>query len=331
MELQPADLGGGLAVGVIKARVAVANAGRRGGRLRLATANRATSKKPAQLGPLDKILLRGSGLTGDTQKEAVAELATNRTALIIGSLAAPLGMLPGIIGMASSGSTIAASMMGAMAFATSAVIAGLSLSLGRRHLSSPLTDDEITNIIVANEGNILRQDFLRLAREIRKQENISPDVEDDLRGALRALGDAVDRLPFSPMKTTEASKLRENAVRIRAQADAETDALTQASLARQADAVERSAEAAERSALITKRTAALHAELAAQIESLRLGLTAFYTGDADVSGLAALSENVRSVAAEAVSVASARAELDTVSTYTPSTTEPQSLTLTAGR
>ncbi|MBC8142529.1 MAG: hypothetical protein H7Y38_13945, partial [Armatimonadetes bacterium] len=47
--------------------------------------------------------------------------------------------------------------------------------------------------------------------------------------------------------------------------------------------------------------------------SLRLGLSAYQIGDAGAATLATLSENVRTVAAEAVSVASAREELDAVS------------------
>jgi hypothetical protein len=132
------------------------------------------------------------------------------------------------------------------------------------------------------------------------------------------------------MQTANAAELREKVAALRARADAEADDVTEASLSRQADAVNRSADAAERSALLTKRIAALHDELAAQIESLRLGLNAFYTGDADTSGLAALSENVRAVAAESVSVADARAELDAVPVYAPPAAPPAQ-TLTLGR
>ncbi|MBC7805158.1 MAG: hypothetical protein H7145_03310 [Akkermansiaceae bacterium] len=328
MELQPADLGGGLALEVIHARVATANAGRRGGRLRAALVQRAPVGKPARLGMIDRLILRGSGLSEEAQNKAAEALSMTRTGMVIGSLAPTVGFLPAIFAFASQGNMAGVGVIAAMGLGMSAMVTGLSLSYGRRHVSAPLTEDELANLTVANQGSTLRQDFLRLAREISKQEKISPEAEAGLRDALRSLGDALEQLPFSTTNTASPVELRENAATVRSRADAEPDSVTQASLLRQADALERSAQAAERSALIWKRTIALHAELAAQIESLRLGLTAFYTGDGDVSGLAALSENVRTVAAEAVSVASARAELDAVPVYvSPAAPQAQALTL----
>ncbi|MBC8139706.1 MAG: hypothetical protein H8F28_27815, partial [Fibrella sp.] len=286
--------------------------------------------KPTRLGAVDKLILRGSGLTGEAETEAAGALSPTRLSMVAGSLASTVGLLPPVAIATSQGQFGAAGVLAAVGMILGAMVAGLSLSHGRRHVSSPLTEDELVNLTVASQGSSLRQDFLRLAREISKQDKISPEAEAGLRDALRSLGDALDRLPFPQTNTASSAQLRQNAVTVRIQADAEHDGVTQASLLRQADALDRSAQAAERSALLWKRTAALHAELAAQIESLRFGLTAFYTGDADVSGLAALSENVRTVAAEAISVASARAELDAVPVYaTP--TPPPAQTLTAGR
>lgn len=331
MELRPADLGGELAVQVVKARVAIANAGRRVGRFRTAFAEQTAKTKPTSLNMIDKLMLRGSGFSAESGPQALVAMGTYRRGVAVGAVAASLGILPGLMTMASQGNMAGAGAMGAVGITMSALMGTLFLTSGRRYLSSPVTDDELVNLTVTNQGSTLRQNFLRLARDVRKQESISPEAEAGLRDALRAVGEAMEKLPFSPVNTIDASELRRNAAAIRAQADAETDAVTQASLSRQADAVERSAAAAERSSLLTKRTTALQAELAAQIESLRLGLTAFYTGDTDVSGLAALSENVRAVAAEATSVADARTELDAaVNTYSSPAT-PQAQTITIGR
>ena len=327
MELRPADLGGELAVEIIRARVAAANAAQRGGHLRAALARRAGANPPAHLGTVDKWFLSGSDLAGDARNKAAAALAPTRLSMLVGTVAASVGMVMPALAMAAQGDAIGAGVFGACVVGLSAMIGGISLARGRRHVSAPLSSDELADLTVAAADNTLQQDFLRLAREIRQQENIAPEVVPPVRDALRSLGDALGRLPSALGSTASAQSLHQNAASIRTQAAAETDPVTQASLDRQADAVERSAQSAERSALVTKRTVALRAELAAQIESLRLGLTAFDTGSGDVSGLAALSENVRTVAAEAVSVASARAELDAPYSQTAS----QAQTLTAGR
>lgn len=326
MELRPADLGGEIALEIIRARVAAANTERRrGGLLREALANRPPSKK-SRLGALDNPVLRGSGISGGAQKEAVA-LSQTHTALV--ASVTVLGMLPAILMLASQGNLFKAGILGAVGLGMSAVATTSTVMKGRRYLSAFVTDDEMAALTGAGHGNALRRDFLQLVRDVSKMEKIAPEAEAGLRDALRSLGDALGQLPFPQASTASSAQLRQNAATVRTQADAEHDGVTQASLLRQADALDRSAQAAERSALLWKRTAALHAELAAQIESLRFGLTAFYTGDADVSGLAALSENVRTVAAEAVSVASARAELDAAPVYAATTAPAQ--TLTVGR
>jgi hypothetical protein len=59
-----------------------------------------------------------------------------------------------------------------------------------------------------------------------------------------------------------------------------------------------------------RRAHALRAELTAQMDALREGLTGFHVGMADTTLLTHLAEDARRVAAEASAVAQARAELD---------------------
>ena len=187
------------------------------------------------------------------------------------------------------------------------------LAFYQRWFTAPVTEEEIGKLSDAVTGNASQSDLLKLAREMMRQENVAPDAAQNLCDALRLLGNAAERLPAATHPQTAPDTLRQAADAARAEANRETDPVTQASLLRRADALERSAASAVQAAIIAKRTEALRGELAAQTQSLRLGLAAYQTGDTGAAGLAALSENIRTVAAEAVSAASARAELDAVS------------------
>ena len=97
---------------------------------------------------------------------------------------------------------------------------------------------------------------------------------------------------------------------MRAEAEQELDAVSAASLDRQADALLRRADAQERSATLLRRASVLRSEMIAQTEALRAGLAGFHAGQTDVTGLADLADVARRVAGEATSVARARDELD---------------------
>ena len=148
-----------------------------------------------------------------------------------------------------------------------------------------------------------------MAADAVRQE-VAPDAAERVRAALRAVGEAIEKLPAVAVPRASVDTLRAEAVQAMAEARAETDSVVAASHERRADALERSASGAQRSQTLMRRASALRGEMLAQIESLRLGLVGFETASGDVSGLASLADAVRTVAEESVSVADARAELD---------------------
>lgn len=279
------------------------------------------------LGTYGRWVTRGSGLTGDARARAAQSVAPMAGGMLVGAIGSSIGFLFPVGALISEGHFGVAALFGAIAAGMVGMFTGMPVVIARRWMTSPITDEEMASLAVARQDNLLQQAYTRLVREVISHPRIPDDAQDGLRDALRALGEAMSQLSggagAAPVVPTE---LRASADAVRARSDAETDPVTQASLARQADAMERTASAAERSAVLIKRANALHDELAAQIESLRLGLTAFYDGNADMPGLAALSESVRAVAAESVSVVSARAELDTASARrTPPAPQVQTL------
>lgn len=178
-------------------------------------------------------------------------------------------------------------------------------SLHRR----PVTEGDLEALQSGLNDDLLEAAYLRLAREMAAQ-NVTNNSAKSLRDALRALGEAIDALPYVPAADADAQTLRADADRARAEAGREPDAVAAASLRRRADALDRSARAASQSEALRRRAAVLRDELLAQTESLRLGLAAARPDSGEVAGLAALAESVRAVADEAAGVAAARAELD---------------------
>lgn len=190
----------------------------------------------------------------------------------------------------------------------------------------PLALGEIEGLLdnANNNDDELDRAFLTLVRDAVRQ-TVPPDVENGLRQAIAALAGAIDKLPAVIAAPLDTQVLRAEAAALRAQADAEPDRVTSESLERRADALVRRADASEHSVLLVRRTTALRAEILAQIEALREGLTTFYTGAAgDVAGLTHLADSARRVAGETASVAQARAELDDVPA-------PEMVPLRAGR
>ncbi len=159
--------------------------------------------------------------------------------------------------------------------------------------------------------------FLTLIRDALDR----PDYENalaerDLHDALRALGDAISRLPHVSASPAETIVLRQNASAIRARND--NDAVVAASLARQADALEREADAADETNVLARRTAFLRQELLAQTRALRAGLFAAVHNTSSAapaqnpSALTDLAQAVEAVAGEAKALARAQLELDEV-------------------
>jgi hypothetical protein len=173
----------------------------------------------------------------------------------------------------------------------------------------PLRDTEIEALLEYSETDLERA-YLTLVRDAIRQE-VPRQTEEDVRAAIQALGEAIDRLPTVTLPSIDTAPLRAEAEALIAQARRSgTDRVIAESLERRADALLRRAEAHDRSLLSVQRTDALRSEIEAQIEALRAGLAAFSAGMPVTEDMAHLSESARRVAAEATSAADARAELD---------------------
>ena len=183
----------------------------------------------------------------------------------------------------------------------------------------PITAAEIAALLPGTDDNLERA-YLTLAMDVVRQDVVASGADADLRGALRALGDAIDRLPAtraaaessgSPDILTEV--LRRTAQEALLQAQAEPDRVVAASLVRRAEALERRADATQRAGQMVRHFGALRQEMAAETEALRAGLAAYYTGAHDIADLIRLADDIRRVAAEAAAITSAREELDEAS------------------
>jgi hypothetical protein len=165
----------------------------------------------------------------------------------------------------------------------------------------------------------LERAYLALVVQAIRQP-VPPDAEREVRAALSALADSLDRLPeASPgdVADDDPDELSRRAQEREQQAQTEADPVARASLVRQAESLRRRRASLARSALLIRRTAILRHELDVQIDTLRASLAAFNTGAAgggagDVADLAEAAESVRRVAFEADHIATAREELDTI-------------------
>lgn len=171
----------------------------------------------------------------------------------------------------------------------------------------------------------LERSYLTLVMDVVRQEVAGAQEEGpasgtDLRSALRALGDAIDKLPATravghlslggetPDIMTEV--LRRTAAETLLQAQAEQDRVVAASLIRRVEALHRRADATMRANVLVRRFAVLRQEMAAETEALRAGLAAYYTGAHDITDLTRLADDMQRVAAEAAAMTAAVEEVD---------------------
>jgi hypothetical protein len=206
----------------------------------------------------------------------------------------------------------------------------------RRLREQPLTASEIASLLPLASDELERS-YLTLVMDVSRQEVSSQGVPGaeagaraDLREALQALGDAIDRLPIGRSIGSErpdimTEVLRRTAEEMLQAAQAEPDRVVASSLVRQVEALHRRADATTRANTLVRRFGALRQEMAAETEALRAGLAAYYTGAGDVADLTRLVQSVREVAREAASVTAAVEEVEaltestlpTVSTASP--------------
>ncbi|MES2462562.1 MAG: hypothetical protein V4671_18420 [Armatimonadota bacterium] len=195
----------------------------------------------------------------------------------------------------------------------------------RQMREKPLSAAEIASLLPLS-GDELERSYLTLVMDVSRQEvasqaaaGIDAGPRADLREALQALGDAIDRLPTGRVVGNGSGNersdimtevLRRTAEETLRQAQAEPDRVVAASLVRQVEALHRRADATARANTLVRRLSALRQEMAAETEALRAGLAAYYTGAGDVADLTRLVQSVREVAREAASVTSAVEEVD---------------------
>lgn len=280
----------------------------------------ATPLPAPKIGTLGRFWAKGSGLN---EKQAAtglsaASMSTLSTVwlgpALVGSFGALFSMLAwmkhgNIEPLAiSTGLTAAASYLSALPLARFAF---------RYCYREPLAEGEIEQLLdIENDNTELEKSYLRLVRDaVRQTAPVSPETEAEVQAAIHSLGEAIDRLPVVTVTPVDTAALRREADLLRTDALTNPDRVIGESLERRADALTRRADANDRSALAVRRTAALRAEIEAQIAALREGIATLGTGygtsdTATSENLQHLSESARRLAAEAVSAASARAELD---------------------
>ena len=201
----------------------------------------------------------------------------------------------------------------------------------RQMYERPVTPGEVAALLPQAHDELERS-YLTLVMDVVRQEVAGAQEEGpasgaDLRGALRALGDAIDKLPATrvvghlslgsetPDIMTEV--LRRTAAETLVQAQAEPDRVVAASLIRRVEALHRRADATTRANVLVRRFSVLRQEMAAETEALRAGLAAYYTGAHDIADLTRLADDMQRVAAEAAAMTAAVEEVDAWMLGTP--------------
>jgi hypothetical protein len=317
MDIRPTDLGSKHCAQLVMGRVAP-------------YARNMGQSLPAHLSPVNRVGVLGrywlKGLDVDEETGALILAATRGfTGGMVGGFAGgfgggfggpAIGMLAGSMAGPNAGGTVM--LILAMVFTMcgiGGVAAGLTAPRAylRRWTMTPLSEGEI-EALLAETTEPLEKAYLGLVREAVRIQDAPQKAADEVRSAIKTVGEAIASLPPLPSMDGElpdADALQADAVNLRQKALAERDSVVSESLERRADALARQAEALGHSQLGLRRAVALREELSAQIEALRLGLSAYYTGGrSDESALTQLASSARAVAGEATSLARATAELD---------------------
>ncbi|MBC7808812.1 MAG: hypothetical protein H7145_21985 [Akkermansiaceae bacterium] len=279
-----------------------------------------TPLPPPKIGKLGRLWLKGSGLT---EKQAAtglpaASMSTMGTVWCAPTIAGGVALLISGISLAKHGVVeplaISAAATAVLTYLSAVPWAKMAFQWCYKE---PLAEGEIEQLLEnENTATEIEQAYLRLVRDaVRQTAEVGPETEAEVQAAIASLGEAIDRLPAVSVTPVDTVALRHEAETLQADALTNPDRVIGESLERRADALIRRADANDRSGLAVRRTAALRAEIEAQIAALREGIATLGTGygtsdSATSENLQHLSESARRLAAEAVSAASARAELD---------------------
>lgn len=324
MPIYPRDLGAKRYVAVLNrrahasARGAAAGAAAGPDPFYLSVAQKPRKRRRARRqGILRRFWVRGLRLDAATEAEVLAGLAD--APLLTVAYVLPICLFPFLLAC----SIIAAGVGGPWALAlwlagSLSLIAWSTLLLPRTLLRQtsrrPLTPAE-ADVLLADatlSGDRLERTYLGLARDaVRLDETVSlpPATEDDVRAALRTLGDAVSALPPVSAPARSAGALMADAAGRRAQAATEPDPVISASLLRQAAGLEQRARLVAPVEGQTRRAGALRRELGGHVETLRTGLATFAAGETNADSVKHLAQAVGRVAGHADAVQQARGEL----------------------
>ncbi len=220
--------------------------------------------------------------------------------------------------------------------AYSAVRAFVSPRLALRGVNTDaVTEAEIESFFSTARGELDRAYLNTVLDTVRQPIPVS--AGQDIRTALRAVGDTVSALPGLPAEhgTDDPAVMRSVAQEKRLRADAETDSLSQDSLRRQAEADERQAQILEYAGTAAKRERARYDETVGQLDTLRSVLTVYASPEnaARLEQGTVLRDAVRRVAGEAVAASAAKRELedgDIAAMYGAPLPEPQLQTVGGG-
>lgn len=357
MEITPRDLGQWRTVALIRLRATMAQMqtsgqfnGAEGKSIVQATARIAingsetvpplTTPKTQPMGFWTRFWAGGTRLEPEAARQVVRGMGG-----MIGGFAGGLG--GGGVGLLAPGVMIAlfshAPIVGVVLASLGAAMAGLGFALPRYLLTEyarrPLTLVEIEMLADATDDPTEKAYLSVIGEAMRQPVVLGTQTERDVRAALGTLGEAIDKLPRVTAPHQNEGELRADAQKAWADADAEPDAIIAASLRRRAEAQEKTAQTAQKSALLVRRADALRREIEAQIEALRMDLSAFDANTSDAAQnvettqnaaahLSQLADSVQSVAREAGSLTDAR---DEVAQWTQQTGTSPSLPLTPSR
>lgn len=182
----------------------------------------------------------------------------------------------------------------------------------RRAHQRPLDSMEIETLIPTARGR-LETAYVNLVRDVLQTEVPSPAAADEIRAALRAMGETISQLPAEPVRPQDAAALTQSMMALRTQASAETDSVIRDSLLRQAVTLEKQIGSANDAAKSARRVQTLRREVRVQMDALRSALLSFNDGAVTThqtgAVTTALSDAMQHIAQEAQAVSLARQEL----------------------
>ena len=205
-----------------------------------------------------------------------------------------------------------------LALAAMSVGFAVSSALGavRDAGSATLRAGEI-DVLESSTSDALRRRYLALVQVVARM-RIPESSAEDVRSVLRAMGDALDRLPDVAAGICDGACLQEAAATTRQQALRETDSVVANSLHGRADILERRARLQADSGHLLRRIAAARAEVDEQIQAVHEQICVLAGAEANPTvklPIPDLAEACRRLAFLTTAMASAVEELDSAPSW----------------